>query len=144
MTYVESGQYVDLSDDMILALGKECSEKNVNAKSTLIEEYGVPTLQEAYHVWQSNERIQSAHLFQVSTDMGTSYEDSPFERFMRETVGSTQKFCKTLKLHSATVLRYASGKTKMMPDSIFNALQQVQYPYLTELQRAQEAWRLAH
>lgn len=142
MTMAESGQYQDLSDSLIVALGKECVEKHVDAGSVLFEEYQSMKLQDAYHAWQSSERVQQAHRFQRPFLGQYVDEDvSPFQSFIMETAPSTQGFCKLLKLHSGTVIRYASGKTKTMPLSITEALTQVQYPYLAELVAEQEKWR---
>lgn len=141
MTYAESGQYQDLSDALILALGQECSEKHVDAASILFEEYNAQKLQDAYHAWQSIERMQVAHLFQQPPSLYSSTEVSPFQTFIIDTTVSTQGFCKALKLHSGTVIRYATGRTKTMPLSIQEALAEVHFKYTKELTQAQEDWR---
>lgn len=136
---IESGQYVDLSDAMILSLGEECVAKDVDARQVLADEYNAQTLQDAYHTWQSNERMMVAHLFQIpfSPESG---EHSPFHHFIVQIAGTRQKFCKTLKVPAATVMRYADGVTDSMPKAIKDALLAVSFPYITELEQAQDLW----
>lgn len=140
MVYVESGQYPDLSDDMILALGKECAFKGVDAKQVLSDEYNAETLQDAYHTWQSGERLQIASQFQQTLMIRSDKTTSPFKNFLLDIAGSTQRFCKMLKVPAAAVTNYSSGQTRTMPKSIKDALTQVQYPYLSELEQAQADW----
>lgn len=140
MTHIESGQYVDLSDEMVVSLGKACAERGVNAKQILKDEYNAETLQDAYHSWQSTERIQVAHLFRRSPSGQSTNERSPFDYFIEETTGSQQKFCKTLKVPAASVMRYAEGTTRTMPKAVESALVEVQFPYLAELKEMQQKW----
>jgi len=138
MTHIESGQFADLSDEMIVSLGKACAEKGVNAKQVLKDEYNAETLQDAYHSWQSGERIQIAYLFRVSPRR--AIKESPFDLLILDVAGSRQKFCKMLKVPSATVMRYADGTTRTMPKVIEAALTEVQYGYLSELKEMQTDW----
>jgi transcriptional regulator with XRE-family HTH domain len=140
MTYLESGQYPSISDDMIVALGQECSEKHVDAKAVLREEYNAETLADAYKSWQSGERMQVAYRFNRSPSGQHTAGLSPFHFMMVDIAGSRQAFCKLLKVPAASVLRYASGQTRSMPKSIEEALREVKYPYLRELLSMQVNW----
>jgi len=140
MTYIESGQLVDLSDNMIVALGQECYEQGINAKQVLKDEYNAESLQDAYHSWQSNERMGNAHLFQVPITGTAELPTSPFATLIQDVAGTQQKFCKLLKVPAASVMRYASGDTQTMPRAVEDALTQVRFPYLSELKQVQEQW----
>lgn len=142
MIYIESGQYPDLSDYQIESLGRETVEHNIPAHAYLKDEYGVDDLQTAYHNWQSTERMQIAHEFHnVVPFEGTVMPAlSPMHYFIKESAGSVQAFCKLLKVPAATVKRYEVGATRTMPKSIKNALLEVQYPYLPELEELQTKW----
>ena len=140
MTYLESGQYPSISDDMVLALGQECSEKHVDAKEVLREDYNSETLVDAYQSWQSIERMQVASQFNRSPSSQSDISHSPFHFTMIDIAGSRQAFCKLLKVPAASVLRYATGATRSMPKSIEVALREVSYPYLSELLGLQLNW----
>lgn len=140
MIYIESGQLYSLSDHMIVSLGQECAERHVNAKATLMDEYGVATLQEAYQNWQSTERMQNAHLFQHPVNWTHGVERSPFDVFVEDSAGTRQKFCKLLKVPASAVQLYAQGKILTMPKAIEEALIQVRFPYLKELKDLQTQW----
>lgn len=140
MTYVESGQYPAISDSLNIALGQECAEKHVDAKSILFEEYGSQTLADAYARWQSNSRLEIASRFQQPFNGRSDANGSPFHYFMIDIAGSRQGFCKLLKVPAASVMRYADGTTRTMPKSIEDALKEVRFQYLPELLSLQEKW----
>jgi hypothetical protein len=140
MIFVESGQPVDVSDDMNKALGKECADKGVDAISVLRDEYGSQTLSEAYHNWQNIERMQVASQFQKQLSGQHDKTTSPFAYFVKDIAGSDQGFCKLLKVPVGAVQAYASGKTRSMPKSLEAALRAVNFPYLSELLGLQLNW----
>lgn len=138
---IEAGIYPDLSDDMILALGKECSDQHVNGKQILVDEYNSLSLQDAYHNWQSIERLKVAHRFQDVPFDGRSTEAlSPFHFVIEDIAGTRRAFCKLLKVPAASVMRYESGETQSMPRTVEDALKEVHYPHLGELKEAQQSW----
>lgn len=140
MTYLESGQYPSISEDMVLALGQECAEKHIDARAVLQQDYNSETLIEAYQSWQSTERMIVASRFNRSPTAQSDKEYGPFHYTMVDIAGSRQAFCKLLKVPAASVLRYASGATRSMPKSIESALREVNYPYLSELLVLQLDW----
>lgn len=147
MTFVESGQLPDLSPDSVRALHVEAEARGVDWVSILESEYNGQTLADAYHTWQSTERLQAAHQFQgVLPQEGTVFPNvSPFQLFIGAVTGnaSAQGFCKLLKVPSTAVTRYARGVTSFMPKAIHDALIEVRYPYLDELEQLQMAWAAA-
>jgi len=140
MINIECGQLVDLSDRMIVSLGQECHEQGVNAKQVLTDEYNAQSLQDAYHAWQSTERMSNAHLFQAPLTGNETFEKSPFSVFIEDVAGTRQKFCKLLKVPSASVMWYANGDTLTMPKAIEEALTQVRFPWMVELKDLQTKW----
>ena len=142
MIYVESGQFPDISEYMIESLARELEDKGINGKETLKEEYGQANLQDAYHQWQSTERMQNAHLFYgVRPTEGSLMPSlSPFHVFVKNTTGTLQGFCKALKVPSSTVKRYEVGATKSMPLILNQALSEVRYPYINQLEDLQRTW----
>lgn len=138
--YIETGQYPDLSDKMILSLGQECTEKGVPARQILETEYGAATLQDAYHNWQRLERRAVKDKFDIDPPQIWNDNHSPFASYIVATAGSVQKFCKMLKVPSASVLRYRNGKTLTMPLSLEEALRQVGFTEFRKLIEWQAAW----
>lgn len=142
MVYLESGMYTGVSDRQSIALGKECSEKNVNALQVLLEEYDATSLNEAYLAWRSEDRKLRAPsvLAKVAPPFVGDVDTSPVGKFVAETTGSLQGFCKLLKVPSITMTRYIRGETASLPDAFREALEDVRYPHIKELEKAQAEW----
>lgn len=140
MTYLESGQYPDLSEKMILSLGQECSEKGIPAKQLLATEFSASNLQDAYHQWQRKERFRSRAVFLIEPPERWNKELSPMHFYVKATTGSVQKFCKLLKVPSASVMRYTTGTTRQMPKALEEAFRQIDFTHLKELLEMQAAW----
>jgi DNA-binding XRE family transcriptional regulator len=143
MVYLESGMYTRVSDRQNVALGKECGEKGVDAKRILDEEYGSSTLNEAFWKWRSHERRENAPvvLAKAASTFYSNSDVSPVSQLVSETTGSLQGFCKLLKVPSITISRYAKGETVTMPSELREALLEANYPFISELEDAQEKWR---
>lgn len=145
MVYVETGQYPDLSEKMIMSLGQETVEKGVPARQILESEYGMATLQDAYHSYQRLSRREVKDTFNIEPPQIWNKTTSPFASYIKATTGgSVQKFCKMLKVPSASVLRYRNGQTKPMPVSLEEAFTQIGFPYMRQLVESQAAWVEAH
>jgi len=142
MVYLESGMYTRVSDRQSIALGKECSEKGVDAYDILAEEYGSASLNEAYLAWRSEDRRLRAPsvLAKVAPPFMGSEGTPPVAQFVKDTTGSLQGFCKLLKIPSITMTRYIRGETATMPDALRAALSDVKYPHTAALAQAQEKW----
>ena len=143
MTYIEQGTYPNLSVYMVNAIADECEAQGIDAKQVLADEYNGLSLMDAYHAWQTGERIQVAYQFRlVSPTTGTTLPPlSPFDMYIKDTAGSVQSFCKLLKVPAATVSRYSSGVTKSMPLSLREALVEIQYPYMDEMVAMMTQWQ---
>lgn len=142
MVYLESGMYTRVSDRQSIALGRECSEKGVDAHEVLREEYGAGSLNEAYLAWRSEDRKLRAPsvLAKAAPPFVGDGEVSPVAQFVRDTAGSLQGFCKLLKVPSITMTRYIRGETSTVPDALWSALEDVKYPHAVALADAQFAW----
>ena len=142
MVYLESGMYTRVSDRQSEALGRECFEKDVDARGILAEEFGAGSLNEAYLAWRSSDRRLRAPevLAKVSPPFSHDADSSPLAVFVRDTAGSLQGFCKLLKVPSITMTRYMRGETVTMPDALREALEDVKFPFVSELVKAQEDW----
>jgi hypothetical protein len=142
LVYVEAGLYPDVSDRLNEALARECISKGIDGRQVLLNEYGVASLNGAYHNWQKAERQRFGEIIRDFPPLSEwSAGVSPFHLFAKQTAGSIQGFCKKLKVPAASVLRYDSGTTLSMPKSIEDALREVNYPYLDELRAEQERWQ---
>ena len=142
MVYLESGMYTRVSDRQNVALGKECYEKGVDAKQVLADEYAAGSLNEAYLAWRVRERREKAPsvLAKVSPPFVGDAENSPAARFVKDTTGSLQGFCKLLKVPSITMSRYIKGDTLSMPVEFREALMDAGFPFVDELAEAQLRW----
>ncbi len=142
MVYLESGMYTRVSDRQSIALGKECNEKGVDAHEVLREEYGAASLNEAYLAWRSEDRrLRAPGVLAKAAPPFVSDEDvSPVARFVADTAGSLQGFCKLMKVPSITMTRYIRGETSTVPDALWSAFEDVKYPHAVALADAQFAW----
>ena len=142
MVYLESGMYTRVSDRQSIALGKECNEKGVNAHEVLREEYSAGSLNEAYLAWRSEDRKLRAPgvLAKAAPPFVGDAEVSPVAKFVADTAGSLQGFCKLLKVPSITMTRYIRGETLRVPDALIEALEDVKYPHTAALIDAQANW----
>jgi hypothetical protein len=114
----------------------------VDARGVLREEFGAGSLNEAYLAWRSEDRKLRAPevLAKASPPFTGDEEVSPVERFVKDTAGSLQGFCKLLKIPSITMTRYIRGETVSVPDALLSALEDVKYPHTIALIDAQENW----
>lgn len=142
MVYLEAGMYTAVSDRQNQALGKECYEKGVDAKTVLFEEFEAYSLDQAYQQWRVGERQEHAPtvLAKVSPPFVGDSELSPVGCLVRDTTGSLQGFCKVLKLPSITMSRYMRGDTKAMPVELRTALVDAKFPFVKELETGQAKW----
>lgn len=137
---IEQGAYADLSDRQILALGRACHEKGIDAKAELLAAFGVPTLSEAYQNWQKAERFSlQFKLAKIKPKVGTPVV-SPGFQFVKDVTGSLQGFAKLLKVQPATVARWSNGVQAGMPRKLREALEDAQYPYIELLSELHEKW----
>jgi hypothetical protein len=142
MVYLESGMYTGVSERQSIALGKECYEKGVDAHEVLREEYGAGSLNEAYLAWRREDRRVRAPgvLAKAAPPFEGDTETSPVAKFVQDTAGSLQGFCKLLKVPSITMTRYIRGETVTVPQALLEALEDVKYPHTAALIDAQTDW----
>lgn len=144
MVYVEQGLYTAVSDRQNAALAAECTAKGLDARALLQEHYDTTWLGLAYERWQVAQREKNAdRLAPVGLPFQSNPKLSPFLCYMIDTGGSTEGWCKLAKVPPATAVRYASGKTPELPDSIHDALLDAGWgpTYLDHLETEQDHWR---
>lgn len=138
---IESGMYPELSERMLEAIGLACTKSGLSEWQTLTDEYDTPYLSKAYEAWRKSER-QGVDL--PSVEIRFTSEFSPMHFFVKDTIGSVQGFAKKLKVPPAMILRYIRGEQRLMPLSLWGALEDLNYPKLTELQNKQAEWTDKH
>lgn len=134
---IESGMYPELSERMHEAINMACDKTGTPSWDILTEEYGTPYLNKAYEKWQKQSR-RDVGLNPVQLHSTTEF--SPMHFFVKETVGSVQGFAKKLKVPPAMILRYIRGEQRLMPLSLWNALEDVGYADKDRLQNLQAEW----
>lgn len=141
VVYVEAGCWPDVPDRLNAAIAQECSDRGVDGKQILNDEYHSSSLTLAYQKWQIEERAANKHLLAaVGPEFFFDKTRSPFAYFV-ETVGtSAEGFGKIAKVNPYLVRRYAKGTSKSMPRKIHEALVDMEYPYTRELLERQLAW----
>lgn len=138
MVYLEAGMYTKVSERQNIALGKECANRGVDAKSILQAEYGTESLTVAYMLWRSEQRKNSGLI--LPTTFRSTTTNSPVAMFVADSTGSMQRFCKTVKIQPATMTRYAKGETASMPRELRTALEEMGYTATAALEKAQADW----
>jgi DNA-binding XRE family transcriptional regulator len=140
MTAIEGGTVPNLSDRMIVALGKECAAKDIDARAVLVTEYGVATLSEAYQNWKANERMAVAQMFRKPLTGNETFERSPFADYVEDVAGGVTQFAKLLKVPLSAVQMYANGKILTMPKVVKEGLTQVRFDQIDILESIQSKW----
>lgn len=145
MASIESGLYPDLSAYMVECLGRECAEKGIEAGRILWNEYEQPTLQDAYHAWQTQQRALVKPLLKYS-EVHATPKLSPMLLFITERFGNPRAVCTALKVPTATVTRYITGQTRTMPKVVEQAFTEggMGRKALELLRGAQEDWTVEH
>lgn len=144
VTGLISGQYPELSDHMVLSLGRLCHEKQVDAAEVLSTEYGIPKLRPAYKAWCKADRLAHAESYAIKLPTGrTGYGLSPLHNYIKATAGSQQAMCKELHIGKGPLFNYLTGRQKTMPNEIREALLQVGGP-VEEIEKKQAAWQVKY
>lgn len=95
----------------------------------------------AYHRWRVQMRRDAAKSFGWDKlRLAQTTATSPFRRLV-DALGGETRAAKLLLVPDLPVSQYATGKQRVMPPSIYEALTQLRYPHLVELNKAQLQWR---
>ena len=115
--------------------------------SILREIYGTDSIATAYKAWQKEARQANSWVVNVDTEhwkriqgLATSKDRSPVDTFIYATAATHTRFSKLLKVPPATVLRWATFQTQTMPRTIFEALREIGFEHIEELQNAHDTW----
>ena len=107
---------------------------------SLVDEYGAPSLPDLYARWRRVERA-SCDVRIVKYVPEYHFSDlSPMHWFVQSTTGSVQGFAKQLKVQTATILSYTTGKQKDMPHPLREALVDAGYAHIGTLEKLQNDW----
>ena len=137
---IEQGVYEELSERMIASITFACHEHDVDMGMELAAEYGTFKLSEAYADWRRAERANCYERIIWWEPRPGTKQYSPMHFFVKESMGSVQGFAKQLKVQTAILLSYITGKQKEMPAPLRAALLDAHYPYLNELIDLQRDW----
>lgn len=139
-----AGTYTKVPDQLNLALGRLCAEKGVEAAVELEMNYGETGLDDAYVVWQAQTRAANRAPFLTVTpdDFRGSSVTNPAAAFVSAAASNPTRFSKELLVPPQTVRRWVSLGSAL-PATIREALHQIAYPYVRELDAALTAWRAA-
>lgn len=144
MVDMTAGAATRLPDSIHLALGKLVAEKGVEVASLLLSEYDTMSLDGAYARWQDEVRRRWAHKFVEQEPNRWTKHKSPAMCFIEDTVGTPTTFSKKLCVPPQSVRRWAHGQTQQMPGAVYDALLDIDYPWVHELVERQTAWLQEH
>lgn len=133
---IEQGVYEELSDRMLFAIMHACHLADVNTMEELAAEYDTQFLIVAYHEYRVYERSQ----FKIGYTPVTGDNKSPMQLFVESTTGSVQGLAKKLKVQTAIILAYMTGKQKEMPIPLQEALADAGYAHTVTLMKLQNDW----
>jgi len=133
---IEQGVYSELSDRMLFAIMHACDRAGINSMDELKAEYDTQFLIVAYHEYRVYERSQ----FKIGYTPVTGDNKSPMELFVESTTGSVQGLAKKLKVQTAIILAYMTGKQKEMPIPLQEALSDAGYAHTVTLMKYQNDW----
>jgi hypothetical protein len=109
--------------------------------------YGTDSIEVAFKTWQKEARLANSWVFNVDAahwarikGLATTKDRSPVDCFIYATAGTGTRFSKLLKVPPATVLRWATFQTQTMPRTIFEALREIGFEHIEELQNAHDTW----
>lgn len=131
---LSQGRHARISERCEASLFDEALLRGVDLAEAIHDEYGVESLEQAWHVWVSRHREA-----QTIPNPVKDASLSPFQRLVTA-AGGTAGFAALLAVPDPLVERYVKGKTITMPDPIYEALIEMGYPHVLQLQEAQEKW----
>lgn len=133
---IEQGVYEELSTRMLSAMNEACALSDIDISSELAAEYRTTLLPLAYLEYRVQERSQ----FKIGYTPVTGVNKSPMELFVENTTGSVQGLAKKLKVQTAIILAYMTGKQKEMPIPLQEALADAGYAHTVTLMKYQNDW----
>lgn len=137
---IEQGVYEELSVRMLAAIDLACDNADINVEEELAAEYGTASLTSVYARWRRVERAScDSRIVKYVPEYHFS-DLSPMHWFVQSTTGSVQGFAKQLKVQTATILSYTTGKQKDMPHPIREALVDAGYEHIGLLEKLQNDW----
>lgn len=153
MTRVEFGRIADLGKPYLLRLSQgrhanigavamhhlydQAKKRGVDLDGEIEETYGVETIEEAWDAWVYDHRRKQ------SIPSPARGGDNPFARLVKA-AGGVSRMAALLAVSDPLVERYAKGVTATMPGPIRDALLDVGYPHVDDLDREVQKWHSRH
>lgn len=121
---IEAGLYERIPQRANLALAKACRTAGVGALSILMNDYGDASLDGAMRNWQRNRR--SIHDLSRLPPMTLEQLIAVFAK--------ADRFCKALCIPTAALHNYRTGKLRVLPTVIADALSEAGYQWVESLE----------
>ena len=131
------GRVQSITPRIEIALWKEWQDRGMD-QDLFDQEFGTLSLDLAFQRWRAEQRAQRRG--QVPTKVEHSQFVTPFGRLVNA-VGSISAMAKLLMVADLPVENYAKARTVSMPEPIHDALVELGYPHISELDRAQKKWQ---
>lgn len=131
------GRVQSITPKISSVLWKEWQDRGID-QDEFDSVYDTLDLDIAYQLWRREAR--KAHVGEVPTKVSQESRLSPFARLVNA-IGGETRAAKLLFVPDVPVAQYASGRQKAMPVPILEALRDLQYPHVDNLDRAQRVWR---
>lgn len=130
---VGQGRHARIGDRVAQALYAEAAARGVDLDAELAEAYGVDDIHEAWDGWVLRHR-KAQEIPNPVKGAG-----NPFARLVKA-AGGVARMSALLAVPDPLVERYAKGKTPRMPDPIRQALEDMEYPHLKDLDLSVQRW----
>ena len=125
---------------MMTAIEDVCAARGVDIEAEMVAEYGTPLYTQAYRLYRLDARTNCDPRINDWVPSAPVGELSPMHFFVKETVGSVQGFAKALKVQTAILLSYITGRQKDMPAPLEEALMDANYFHIEALKKYQTEW----
>lgn len=131
------GRVQSITPRISVVLWKEWADRGID-QDEFDAMYNTLDLDLAFQQWRKNKRRENKGT--VPTKFEQLATISPFRRLVNA-IGSESAAAKLLMVADLPVTQYASAKQKEIPEPIVEALRDLEYPHISELDRAQRTWR---
>jgi hypothetical protein len=136
LTRVSQGRLQSITSRVESDLWAEWREKGID-QDLFDAEYNTLSVDSAYQRWVTNRRVSNR--VKLPAKIVNDTKITPFARLVRA-IGSISKTAQTIVVADVVVQRYADGRQKQMPEAIKQALTEMRYPHVQDLEKAQQKW----
>lgn len=133
---LDQGRLQSVTPRIANALWAEWQERGLD-QDDFDAEYSTLDVDFAYQRWVKNRRLLNK--VKLPSSVIDDSTITPFARLVRA-IGSISKTAGVLAVADVVVQRYSDGRQKAMPEAIREALSDMNYPHVEELDRAQKVF----